>query len=218
MSLVGTGILFVIFVAFAIITWIVVIHFSKEEEEERDNPYGINFLTGNTDGGAIGVEKYVKYGKDGRRIITFSPRDVYIKDINQIPDKQIIVDKNKTISLPKGFWSKDKNINIYLPPSPDAFPEPLKKTEFGKILMLYTALKEVDNTELDAFKEGMKRQAEHIKSMAMGEVSIEKITQLDEYFQEALSAIKDSRKKDEPSSGFSPPRFGGQMGIGGGVP
>lgn len=215
MALIGVGVMLVLFIAFGILTWIAIIYFSKEEEEERDNAYGINFLTHNTQGGAIGVEKYVKYGKDGRRIIKFSPRDVYVKDVKQILDIDVIVDKNKTISIPKGLWSKDKNINIYLPPSPDDFPEPLKKTEFGKILMLYTALKDADNAELEAFKTGMARQAEHIKSMGAGEISVERITQLDEMFQEALDAIKNTRKKDDGAGGFTPPRFGGVGGGGG---
>jgi len=214
MALVGVGVIIVLFIAFAIGIWIAIIWFSKDEEEERDNPYGINFMTQHTQGGAIGVEKYVKYGKDGRRIVKFSPRDVYVKDVTQIPEMDIIVDKNKTISIPKGFWSKDKNINIYLPPTPDKFPEPLKRTEFGKMLMFWTALKDADNAEIEAFKTGMSRQSEHIKKMGAGEISIERITQLDEMFQEALDAIKDTRKKDEGAGGFAPPRFGNPMGGG----
>lgn len=211
MALVNAGILFVLFIAFAILTWIVIIIYNKDEDEYLDNAYGINFLTNNTQGGAIGVEKYVKYGKDGRRIIKFSPRDVLIRDLKLIPDIDVIVEKNKTIPIPKGLWSRDKNINIYLPATPDDFPEPLKQTEIGKMFMLWTALKNSDNGEIEAFKEGMKRQKAHIISMGAGEVSIEKITQLDEYFQEALDAIKDTKKKDE-SGGFAPPRFGGQAG------
>jgi hypothetical protein len=214
MSLVNVGIIFILGIACVIGIWIAIVFFHKEEEEDRDNPYGINFLTQHTQGGAIGIERYVKYGKDGRRIIKFSPRDVYVKDMTQIPDIDIIVEKNKTISVPKGAWSKDKNINIYLPPSADAFPEPLKSTEFGKMLIFWTALKDANNSELDAFKEGMKRQSAHIKSMGAGEISVEKITQLDEFFMEALDAIKDTKKKDEGTGGFTPPRFGGQMGGG----
>jgi hypothetical protein len=83
------------------------------------------------------------------------------------------------------------------------------------MFMLWTALKNADNGEIEAFKEGMKRQKAHIISMGAGEISIEKITQLDEYFMEALDAIKDTKKKDEGAGGFTPPRFGGQMGGGG---
>jgi hypothetical protein len=214
MSLVNAGIIIVFGLATVVGIWIAILFYGKDDEEERDNPYGINFLTQHTQGGAIGVERYVKYGKNGRRIIKFSPRDVYVKDMTQIPDIDVIVEKNKTISIPKGAWSKDKNINIYLPPSADAFPEPLKNTEFGKMFMFWTALKDADNAELDAFKEGMRRQSAHIRSMGAGEISIEKITQLDEYFMEALDAIKDTKKKDEGAGGFTPPRFGGQMGGG----
>lgn len=218
MSVVTVGLIFVLGIAVVIGIWIIILFYAKDEEEERDNPYGINFLTQHTQGGAIGVERYVKYGKDGRRVVKFSPRDVYVRDMTQIPDIDIIVEKNKTLSIPKGAWSRDKNINIYLPPSADDFPEPLKKTEFGKMFMFWTALKDADNAEIEAFKEGMKRQAEHIKSMGAGELSVEKITQLDEYFQEALNAIRDSKRKDDGVTGFTPPRFGGQVGMGGGVP
>ena len=212
MALVGIGIMIVLFVAFAILTWIAIIYFSKEEDEEIDAPIGLNFIAGQTDGRAVGVEKYVNEGKEGRKVITFSARDVRIKDIKQMPDVQVIVDKNKTITLPKGTWSKDKNINIYLPPSVDKFPEPLKKTEFGKILMLYTALKDADNGEIDAFKEGMKRQKAHIQAMGAGEISIKHLTQINELFQETLDSIRESKKKDENTSGFSPPRFGSNIG------
>ncbi len=207
-GLVGIGVLLVIFVALAIIVWIAIIWFSKDEEEDNDSAFGINFIAGNSKGRAIGIENGVILGKDDRKVINFSPRDVRIKDAKQISDVEVIVDKNHIVTLPKGTWSRDKNINIYLPPSPDKFPEPLKNHEFGKILMLYTALKDADNAEIDAFKEGMKRQKAHIISMGAGEISVEKINQIDELFQQSLDAIKESRKKDDGGSGFAPPRFG----------
>jgi hypothetical protein len=215
-TVVGVGILLVLFCALGIGVWWAIVVFSKDEEEDLDNTFGINFMSGLSEGRALGIEQSVVLGKDNRRIIDFSPRDVRIKDITQIKNVPIITDHNKTITLPKGTFSKDRNINIYLPPNASSFPEPLKKTPFGKMLMLFTEMTNSDNAEIDAFKTGMARQKEHIKAIGAGEVSIRHLDQVTELFQETLDSMKEARKKDDGAGGFTPPRFGGQMGGGGG--
>lgn len=191
--LVNIGILLCIVISIIVVVVIVILRY-KEEELEKDNPIGINFLATNSEGRAIGVEKSIVVGKGDRRVITLSPRDVMTKGLKELKDVTVIVDKNKLLSLPKGVFSKDKNINLYLPPSIDKFPEPLKKTLFGKLLMFLTTITNAENAELDALQEGMKRQAAHIESLGMGELSKEKMTQLEEVYTDLLNAAKDIKK------------------------
>ena len=199
--LVNLGILICILISIVIVVTVVILRY-KEEEEIRDNPLAINWMSANCDGRAIGVEKNTVLGKDGRKVITISPRDVDSKNLKELNDVTVIVDKNKLISFPKGSLSSDKNINMYLPPSPDLFSDNLKQTEFGKMLMFWTSLKGADNALIDSLKEGMKIQSAHVKSLAGGEVSIEKMTQLEELFQEALKAVQDTKR--DKSSGYPP--------------
>jgi hypothetical protein len=208
--LVNIGILFCIIAALAVIVGIVIVKY-REEPKDKDNPYCINFLSGQTEGRAIGVEKTTIVGKNGRRIVKFSPKDIYNDNLIEIPDVEAVVDQNKIISLPKGTLSKDKNINIFLPATPDRFPDPLKQHEFGKMLMFWTSLKSADNALIDSLKEGMLRQTEHLKSLGGGEVSVEKMTQIHELFEDTLNAVKES-KKDKTSTTFTPPSYGSQTG------
>jgi hypothetical protein len=212
-ALVGIGILLVLFVALGIGVWLAIIWFGKEEDEDFDNPICINFMSDYSDGRFIGVQKYSVLGKDDRRIITISPRDVLIKDVKHIPDVKVIVDKNKLIPLSKGQGSRDKNVNIILPKDASHFPKQLKESMFGKWLMFLTELQNAENSELDAFKEGMARQSAHIKSMGAGELSVERMTQLTEYFDEVIKSIQEAKKKEGETSGFTPPRFGGMGGT-----
>lgn len=196
---VNIGILACVIIAAVIGVIVAIIRYGKEDEY-LDQSVGINFMSKHCDGRMIGVEKKSEVGKDGRKIITFSPRDVNPHEIDKIKDVVVIVDKNKCISLPKsGDASRDKNINVYLPPNPSDFPEALKNNLFGKTMMLLTAITNAENTEIDAFKEGMKRQSAHIKAMATGEVSLERMTQVEEIYNDLLDAAKEA-KKDKFSS------------------
>ena len=207
--LVSIGIVICIIIGMVILAIIVYVKF-REEEEEKDNPLGINFLANHSNGRAIGIEKEIIIGKGNRKIITLSPRDINRENIKKldIEDVKVIVDKNKLISIPKGLWSKDKNINIYLPSKLSDFSTALKQTEFGKMLMFWTAIKNADNAEIDALQEGMKRQAAHIESIGAGELSVAKMQQIEEIYSDLLSAAKES-KKDKSSSYTSPNTYGG---------
>jgi hypothetical protein len=204
---VNIGILSCIVISAVIVIIISIVKYGKEELS-IDSNIGINVMAKYCDGRAIGVEKDIKLGKEGRKIISFSPRDVNPYLIDTIEDVPVIVDKNKCIPFPKGSWSKDKNINIYLPPTPDDFPEPFKNNILGQALMLVTSIINSDNAEIDAFKEGMKRQMAHTRSMAAGEVSLERINQMEEIFSDLLDAAKDSKKDNKfPTGGMNiPPR------------
>lgn len=197
------GILLAIIIAATIGVIVTIIRYGKEEEY-LDNPIAINFMSDFCDGRFIGVEKKVELGKEGRKIITLEPRDVDPRQLDNVKNVTVIVDKNKLISLPKGT-SRDKNISIYLPPTVESFPKALKETMFGKMLMLLTAITDAENTEIAALQEGMKRQSQHIKDMAAGEVSAERITQITEIYDDLLSASRENKRDRFPSPGTMTP-------------
>ena len=143
-----------------------------------------------------------------------APRDLLLqslKDLEAVEDVKVIAERNKIISLPKGRTSKDRNIKIVLPKSASEFDQSLKETDFGKILMFLTELKNTDLTEIEAFREGMRRQSSHIKKIAGGEVSIERLSYLEELYDDALEAVVKSVKKGEKTttSNYPPPQFRG---------
>lgn len=195
-------------VAAVIAIVIAVVKYGKEEEF-FDEPIGLNFMADHCDGRFIGVEKKSELGKDGRKIITLEPRDVNPYQMEKAKNVPVVVDRNKLISLPKGVVSRDKNINIYLPPSLADFPPALKETLFGKIMMFLTAITDASNAEIAAFQEGMKRQSQHVKTMATGEVSLERMNQIEEIYDDLLTAAKDTKKGDKfPAPGTITPPSG----------
>lgn len=204
---VNFGILFCVVIAAIVGVTILVIRYGREDDY-LDQPIGINFMSKHCDGRMIGVEKKSETGKDGRKIITLTPRDVNPHNIDAIQDVTVIVDRNKCIPLVKSNdASREKNINVYLPPNPDDFPEGLKNNLFGKSMMFLTAILNSDNAEISAYKEGMRRQVAHTKNMATGEVSLEQMNQFREIFEDLLDAALASKKDKFPTtSGINPPR------------
>ena len=202
---INVGILACVIIAATVGIVIAIVKYGKEDEY-LDSTLGVNFMASYCDGVAMGIEKSSILGKEGRKIITLSPRDINPHNVDNIKDIKVIVDKAKCITLPKGVWSRDKNINIYLPPSIEDFPKPLRETLFGKLLMLLTSITDASNAEITALQEGMKRQSAHIKSMATGEVSLEKMTQIEEIYSDLLEASKEGRRGDKfPSPGTMTP-------------
>ena len=200
------GILVCVIVTMVIGVIIVVIRYGKEEEY-LDEPMILNWMSHHCEGRFIGVQKKVELGKEGRKIITMSPRDINPHFIDKVKDVPIVVDKNKDIPLPKGVCSNDKNVIMVLPPTVEDFPPGLKETPFGKMLMFYTSITNASNAEVSALQEGMKRQEAHIKSMAAGEVSTERMTQMQEIFDDLLkSALQAKKDKFSSSGSLMPPR------------
>lgn len=180
---------------------------SKDDQEQPDDPISINFLSHLTDGRFMGPVLNTKHGKDGRVVMTMLPKDIKPIDIDIVKTVDIIAYPHQIVDLPKGLLSRDRNVKLILAKNPDDYPESLKESQFGKLLMLHTAFKDADFNEIRAFKEGMKRQGQHIKSMGAGELSSERLVYLESQFEDYLDAVIKGMKKGEKSSSstFTPP-------------
>ena len=197
----SVGILIVIAIAIGMGITVLIIKYTREKEDDEDKPFIINFLSHYCNGRFYGVQKDLKIGKDNREIITMSPRDVLPKNIDEMNDEIVIADSNKIIELPKGKPSREKTVKIILPKNADDFPQSLKNTDFGKVLMLYTEFKNADKTEIVAFKEGLKRQSAHIEAMGTGEATVGHMAYLTSLFEDYVNAVmKNARKDNSPSS------------------
>lgn len=201
MSLVGLGIVIIMGLALGLIGVALVIYFSKDDEDYEDTVFAINFLSKYCQNVAYGIENGVKIGKNGRTIINLSQRDIQGKDISKIKEVPVIVDKNKIITIPKGGWSNDKNIKIYLPPTASDFPDGVKDSEIGKALMWLTEMKNAINDELSMVKEGSVRKSEILKRLGDGELSRRHLTNIDEIEKDLIKLITTGLKaKDSMSS------------------
>ena len=200
---INIGILVSIFLTIITFIIIVVIRFAKDEEDLQDRTLGINFLTNYTDGVALGIETSIVTGKSGRKIVTLAQRDVAPTNFDKMKEVKVVVDKNKIITLPKGTWSREKNINLYMPPSAEDFPDTLKHTEFGKMLMLWTEIQNAVNSELDMVKEGSRRKSEVLKRLGDGELSRENLITINEFQKDLVKLATDVRTR-EKSTGYYP--------------
>ena len=189
--------------------WLAYIYYYKEDDIE-DRPLCINWMSQFSGNRFLGIETDSKIGKNGRHIIEYLPLDIHSKNIKSIQREIAIIDKNKIISFPKGSLSRDKNLNMYLPPTASDFNDNIKNTEFGKILMWITELKNADNTVIDALKESNKRQAAIVKDLAFGEATIKKMKQLQTYQDDAINSITKGINKQR--AGIS------SLSGGGGIP
>lgn len=190
------------------VVWLMTIIFGERKKEE-DVPIALNFLSGVDSGVFIGTEVSTVPAKDRRRIVEIEPKDVSINETNPIINVKIIVDKNKTIVCPKGTLSKDRNINIHLPPKSSDFPIALKDNIFGKALMWATELKNLQNLEIEMLEEGGIRKDELLKKIGMGEISREFMKFTDEIVKDALESViaaKDSKNKGSSSTPLIPPK------------
>ena len=190
-----------------IITY-VVLRFAKDEEDLKDNPIGINFLSNYCEGVALGIETKVETGKEGRKIIHLSQRDIRPENVDKIKEVQVILDKANIATIPKGIWSAEKNIYIYYPKSAAEYPESMKETKIGKAFMLLSEIEASVQTELDMVKEGSKRKDAILKRLGDGELSVEHLSKIDEIQKDLIKLATDSRQKDK--SFFSPNPTGGQ--------
>lgn len=171
----------------------------KEKEEEEDRVIALNFLTNHSNGRAIGIERELIPGAGERKIAILEPRDLNPKrkKEEEIKNEKVIIDKDKILYCPKGSWSKDRNINIYIPPSASDFPISLKKTELGQALMFYTEVKNAVNTEINAIKEGSKRKSEILERLGDGEISVEFLEKNQELVKDLFKNIVDMKLKEK---------------------
>lgn len=192
------------------VSWIIVIFFTKDEEI-KNLPFLINFMSNFADGSVLGLIKSRDIGKDDRVRIIYTPLDIPIEDIDKVPDKTIWVEKNKLIDFSKTQWSRWKNIVVALPSEVSYLPEALKKTEFGAILAVATEVKNSENTEIAAIREGSNRKTNILKRQGDGELSREDILKMDEFVEDMLKVLSNFKNKEKT---YTTPGFGniGQPG------
>lgn len=182
----------------------------QSKEDYEDNPFILNFATKFAPGRAFGVQKSITVGRNGRLGVTYSPRDVHPDNFGMAKDQTVIVDRNKIISLAKGTWSNEKNINILLPPKAEDFPDHIKNTFFGKALGITTEIINAANSEAAMKQEGIDRRDALLKEIGDGELSREQLTTVNELVKDIAKMTTDIRNKDK-SSGFQ----GGFNPVGG---
>jgi hypothetical protein len=185
-----------------LIIWLLVVIF-RDKEEEKDRNMALNFMSNYSNGRAYGQELSVDKSFEGRFIITFMPKDITSDSLKTLKAEKIIVDKGKLISLPRGTWSKEKNISIYLPIRAEDFPDALKQTEFGKMLMLFTEMKNSVNSEVDMVREGSRRKDDILKRIGDGELSGEILDANHELIKELIKMMAENRTRDKQPSGGS---------------
>lgn len=206
LSLYVFGYLIGTFTIIGLIIWLIII-INKEPQLTDEYNFGFNFadLEKGFAYGSIINEENAAYD---RKVITLMPKDINLYNIKKnkkiVPIK-FIVDKNKTITLSRGTVSADKNIKFFLPKNASDFPKEFLETSLGKILSMYVELLNADNTVQVALLEGLERQRNYIKTMGHGEVSIEKMKQLEELFESIDKFYRDAKKDKPASSPFLPP-------------
>ena len=207
-NIIAFGILIVICIIIAIV------YVAYREEKHISEPViFFNWLSHKTGGRAVGKIISSMKGAGGRHLVEFKPMDIGLEEKKKriIPKKaRVILGKGKKVDFPKGTLSGELNLSFGLPKHADDFPDAIKNTEFGKFLMFYTELTNATNNEIDALKEGFDRQSRHIKEMGFGEVSVERMDQMEGLFKDMLEMVKDG-KKDKVSTTFTPTNqnFGG---------
>lgn len=123
--------------AIIILILIVVVFYLKYKEEElpRNITKVWNFMPQYSDNRADGLLKEVTKGPK-RSIVEYYPGDINFMDKNvSFKPAKSVVENAKLIPLARGTHSKDVDILIMLPPTPEDLPEDVKNSYFGKILM-----------------------------------------------------------------------------------
>lgn len=201
----GFLILFTILCSVVIIGLIITLYKLSQKSDDDDileGNYCINLMSGICGGRALGIETDVKLGKDGRQIIKYFPTDVDHKKIEDAKEILCVVGKNKRIVLPKGDFSRDKNIVVYLPPTLTELPESLKKLlgEKMKQIEIMNAI----TTELAAVREGSNRKSASLERLGDGELSSAEMTKSTELALDMKNIVGDNKKKDGFTPGTSP--------------
>lgn len=194
----------IVLVIMGLVVWLIII-LNKEDDNKEERVFAINFAdldAGRAYGNIISIDKR----PHGRHLVTLEPRDIglkTIKDKKKIPNEEFIVATNKISTLPKGRWSKDKNILVLLPQHARDFPEEFLETSIGKALAFYVEYLNSDNTVKDAMAGGIEIMKSHLQKIGEGEMSIELINQLQGLFKD-VATMKDDVRKDKSAS-FIPP-------------
>lgn len=178
---------------------------TKDEEEKEDRPHFDCFIKqncGHSYGKVLKIEKAI----NGNEIVTYKPQDislVKLKKLKKIEPIKVIIPQGNLHLLPKGSCSNDKDRYLGFGKNADDFPKGFKETLFGKWMTLLTELQNTDNTIIEAYKERVKRQTQHIKEVGMGEATRERIQHFEGLLLDSLKNITEIQKTKTATS-FSP--------------
>lgn len=190
------------FIILFVLTLWLLIAFFQEKKKLQDNPLILNFLSSLDNGYFLGTQISMEDGKNGRHIIKYDPKDIDVlsDDKSQLEPADVIVEKNKLFSLPKGSVSRKRNVLVALPKHADDFPEALKNSLIGKGLMWATEAQNAINAEINSLKEGHDRKDNILKQLGNGEASQAFITFQQELFKDALKMTLEAKGRDNKSS------------------
>lgn len=182
--------------------------FGKDEKVKEDYNFGFSFMPHLHRHRAFGKEINVETGEDGRIITTLKPMDLSPKTIKEslkkVKNERVITTKFNKITLPKGsYYSKEKNISLYLPDKAEDLSPEIRNHPFGKFLAYYIELTKADDAAIQALMEGIDRQKSHLIKMGWGEVSIQRMNYLSGLHKESLGLLKEA--KGTKSSGIINP-------------
>lgn len=169
----------------------------KKDKVKEDNPLVINFLSKHSEGRALGIYKESEAGKDGRERIIMSPRDIDFNKMEDVKDVAIITQTSKVLNFSKGQWSKDRNLKVILPANAEDFEKSFTETPFGRMMAFYVEVDNADKNVKDAMEKGFQIQAQYMKELGHGEVSIKMMNQLSNIFKDTLKL----QGKDNKGSG-----------------
>jgi len=181
-------------------TWLVILK-TQEIEEPKQEIRIDNYMTQHTNGYSSGAEVDIIKG-DKRSLIIFEPRDINYNKLKKlkkgeiIENQKVVVENSKIKTLPMGDWSNEQTRKILLPPTPEDFPESLKKSSYGQILMRITEEINLENVEKDIIREGSNRKTKLLKELGDGEISIETISRMEKIFEDMLKKGQDIKQKD----------------------
>jgi len=195
MSFLLTGIVIFYIVLLLILSIYIFTIVYKEQEEPTDDTIFINFLSQYTEGYSFGSIIEVIQGT--KRIgIKFIPRDLnYVKlfKMNKNKEKIIIkpqlmwIEKNKLISLPKGFLSGARHVVFGLPVNPEDFNDSFKSTEIGRVFMEMINKIDSNEEETHILRKRINSQTKFLEKTIGNEI-------VDNFMNESFEITKDISK------------------------
>lgn len=205
----GINLLIIIgsFIIIGLLVWLLSLYFKSEDKKHKQSLI-INLMPQYANGFAVGLEVNTRK-TDNRFLIEYQPRDIsdeVLAEKTEIDNVQVVIDKDKVITLPAGTLSSYRDIKILLAPNAEDYATELKTTLFGKYLMQMTEEINNNNLEIGIVREGSDRKTKMAKNMGDGEVSQTQIEKFEELAKEMVKIATNQDKKDNrPSSGFHPP-------------
>ena len=196
--------LIVILVVFNIVLFLYLLSLIiKKESEDGDNAILLNFSNYGTHGRALGIVKDQIIGAGNRVKITMTPKDIdlnkLIREKKKLEDIDIMQESHKLVNLPKGTLSRDKNIVISLPKSPEDMSDGLKKTQLGVALQFLTLEQDFIKKRIDILSDKVKNRDALLKEIGDAEMSVEYVTKIKEFHKDVLGLMLDAKEAKKGS-------------------